>query len=215
MSKKKVLLDNINVNLPRALRNMVQFLHHPNPQQSSLKLRSHTVVLHFNRESEQSSERANASLAQNNIDRPLVLPILECRNVFLSANPRHQRKKLSITVWNVLGPCGRAADSQVARGSPLAMDVSWVFDAGAFEFDEVVGDGVADVNVGVIGMVLLVWLFAGQELEVGHVLVFACMRVVGEHGLAFIAEQRDGHVGHLFEVWTHRLGMRWNGNVRM
>jgi hypothetical protein len=51
-----------------------------------------------------------------------------------------------------------------------------------------VGDGVADVAVGVVGVVLLVWLFAGQELEVGHVLVFACVRVVGEHGRAVIAE---------------------------
>lgn len=192
---------------------MVQFLHHPNPQQSSFELRGHTLVLHFNRESEQPPERANASLSKDNINRSLVLPILKRRNVFLSANPRHQRKKLSVTVWNVLRPCGRAADSQVAGGSPLAMDVGWVFDAGAFELDEVVRNGVADVNVGVIGVVLLIWLFAGQELEVGHVLVFACMRVVGEHGWAFIAEERDGHVGHFFEVWAHRLGRRWFGNV--
>lgn len=93
------------------------------------------------------------------------------------------------------------------------MDVGWVFDAGAFELDEVVGDGVADVNVGVIGVVLLVWLFAGQELEEGHVLVFACVRVVGKHGWTFIAEQRDGHVGHFFEVWAHRLYVRWVGSV--
>ena len=184
---------------------MVQFLHHPDPQQSSLKLRSHTLMLHFNRESEQPPERANTSFPQHNIDRPLVLSILKCWNVFLSANPRHQRKKLSVTVWNVLRPRGGAADSKVAGGSPLAMDVGWVFDAGAFELDEVVGDGVADVDVGVVGVVLLVWLFAGQELEVGQVLVFACVRVVGDGWWAIIAEQRKGHVGHVFEVWTHEL----------
>lgn len=95
----------------------------------------------------------------------------------------------------------------------MAMDVGWVFDAGAFELDEVVGDGVANVNVGVVGVVLLVWLFAGQELEVGHVLVFACVWVVGEHGWAVVAEQRDGHVGHFFEVWAHRLYVGWVGRV--
>jgi len=68
------------------------------------------------------------------------------------------------------------------------MDVGGVFDAGAFELDEVVGNGVANVYVRVIGVILLVWLFAGQELEVGHVLVFACVRVVGEHGWAVVAE---------------------------
>lgn len=183
-----VLLHNIDINFPRALRNMVQLLHHPNPQQPSLKLRSHTLMLHFNRESEQSSERPNTSLTQNNIDRPLVLSILQRRNVFLSTNPRHQCKKLIITIWNVLRPRGRAADSQVAGGSPLAMDIGWVFDAGAFELDEVVGNGIADVDVGVVGVVLLVWLFAGQELEVGHVLVFASVRMVGEHGRAVIAK---------------------------
>jgi hypothetical protein len=184
---------------------MVQLLHHPDPQQSSFELRGHALMLHFNRESEQPPERANASLSQNNIDRPLVLPILKCRNVFLSANPGHQRKKLIITVWNVLRPRGGAADSQMAGGSPLAMDVGWVFDAGAFELDEVVGDRVADIDVRVIGVILLVWLFAGQELEVGKMLVFACVRVVGEHGWSVIAKQRDGHVGHFFEVWAHRL----------
>jgi hypothetical protein len=51
-----------------------------------------------------------------------------------------------------------------------------------------VRDGIADVNVGIVGVVLLVWLFAGQELEVGHVLVFACVRMVGEHWWTFIAE---------------------------
>jgi hypothetical protein len=68
------------------------------------------------------------------------------------------------------------------------MDIGWVFDAGAFELDEVVGNGIADVDVGVVGVVLLVWLFAGQELEVGHVLVFASVRMVGEHGRAVIAK---------------------------
>ena len=95
----------------------------------------------------------------------------------------------------------------------MAMDVGWVFDAGAFELDEVVGHGVANIDVGVVGVVLLVWLFASQELEVGHVLVFTCVGVVGEHGRAVIAEQRDGHVGHFFEVWAHRLYVRWVGSV--
>ena len=85
------------------------------------------------------------------------------------------------------------------------MDVGWVFDARAFDFDEVVGDGITDVDVRVVGVVLLVRLFAGQELEVGQVLVFACMRVVGERWRALIAEQGNGHVGHFFEVWAHEL----------
>jgi len=68
------------------------------------------------------------------------------------------------------------------------MDVGRIFDARTFELDEIVGDGVTDVNVGVVGVVPLVWLFASQKLEVGHVLVFACVRVVGKHGRAVIAK---------------------------
>lgn len=167
---------------------MVQLLHHPNPQQSSFKLRSHTLMLHIDGKSKQSAERANAPLAQNNIDRPLPLPILERRDVFLSAHPRHQRKKLSITAWNVLRPCGRAADREVARAGPLAVDVGRVFDAGAFELDEIVGDGIADVDVGIVGEVLLVRLLPGQVLEVSQVLVFAGVRVVSEHGWSVVAK---------------------------
>lgn len=88
---------------------------------------------------------------------------------------------------------------------PLAVDVCCVFDAGAFDLDQVVAYAVPDIDVRVVGVLCWVGLLACQVLKVGHVLVLAGVRSVCERGWRVVAVERDGHVGHFFEEGAHRF----------
>lgn len=199
------LLHNINVHSARSLRNVMKFLHHLDPQKTSFQLRRHAFMLYLDRKSKNPAEGSNTSLAQNQVNRSFLLCVLERRNVLLPTNLRHQRKKLSIIVWNVLRPRSRATDCQVAGARPLAMDVRGIFDAGAFELNQVMADSVADVDIRVIRMILLVGLLPGEVLQIGHVLMLSSVRMVGKGRWDIISQRGKRYVSHFFEIWAHRI----------
>ena len=108
-------------------------------------------------------------------------------------------------MWNVLRSRGRATDCQVARARPLAMNVRGILDTRTLKLDQVVADSVADVDIRVVGVILLVGLLACEVLQIGHVLVVSCVGVVGKGRRNIVAQWRKRYVGHFFEIWAHRI----------
>jgi len=163
-------------------------------EQTCLELRFHFLDINVHREMELAAERSDLSFPNNKIRRIFigvcggVLGFLWSLLESLVIQTDGAVRLSALTYSLRLDSFGlrlprterRARDYQRLEARPVDADGLGVFDARDFELDQVVGDCVADVDVRVVRVRLLVGSPAGQHAEEGVVLVEALVLVVDE-----------------------------------
>lgn len=73
---------------------------------------------------------------------------------------------------------GRARDDKAPPTSPGQVDGLDILDTRDFELDKIVSEGVAEIDIRMVGIYFLIWLLAGEHTEKGVVLMESLARVV-------------------------------------
>jgi hypothetical protein len=77
-------------------------------------------------------------------------------------------------------PEARASDDQRSPAGPVQGDRVCAFDARYLELDQIVADGVADVNIRVVGVCFLIRVFASYDTQKGVVLMKTLTRMINK-----------------------------------